>query len=762
MQQKEYRYVGKSLSTDNAYGKVTGAVQYCGDMMAPGMLHIKIKAGEIAHGRVIGADTSGAWEVPGVKAVYTCFNTPDTLYDRGRVASYEAAPFQERLFDSHIRYMGERVAAVAADTVEHAEEACQRIKIEYETYPAAITVEEALKEDAPKIHEEGNVHKTQPAVYGDYQSCSAEYVHRSCSHLGRITHLSMETYAVRACYEKGSGKLTVWTGCQTAFGIRSTLGDFLDMPYSKIRVIKTTMGGSFGCKQETVIEPLAAYAAKDLKADVMVVYTREEQINNAMLKHSLDLEVESKVHKDGTIEGMQIKAVLDAGAYLTVSPSYCSVMGGKLGKVYRIPNLRYEGTVVCTNTAVNGSFRSWGSGEIVLAYENHWNQVAEELHMDPIDFRLKNVHHAYDLEPMHRVTVGNTHFHECLIQGREAFRWDERKKRCAEKNQNGRYRYGIGMALSSHTSSKYPYSSDIGNALARIQDDGSLIVHVGIHDHGCGTIMAMRKIAAEIMEIDLKQVEVTEIDTSVDLYDYGCYASRTIYVLGQAVKKCCEDLLEKARQMAACKLDSRDSLVKYENGEFYKEDEPEQRVSLKDTAKYALRVKGEDLYMTASVRSKENPGVPSAHFTEVKVDTYSGMVEVVDCLSIHDVGRALNPDLCRGQVGSGIQQGMGIALCEEIKIDPKTGRTLITNFKNYEVANAVDVPDYQTLFIEEGDEHGPFGAKSIGEVVVVPVPPALTAAVNNALGTRLTHLPLTPSVILEAIEQQQEGKSHED
>ena len=165
--------------------------------------------------------------------------------------------------------------------------------------------------------------------------------------------------------------------------------------------------------------------------------------------------------------------------------------------------------------------------------------------------------------------------------------------------------------------------------------------------------------------------------------------------------------------------------------------------------------------MAASVRSKENPGVPSAHFTQVKVDTYSGMVEVEDCLSVHDVGKALNPDLCVGQVGSGIQQGMGIALCEEIKIDPKTGRTLITNFKNYEVANAVDVPDYQALFIEEGDEYGPFGAKSIGEVVVVPVPPALVAAVNNALGTRLTHLPLTPSVILEAIERQQEEKSHD-
>ncbi|MGI6095302.1 MAG: xanthine dehydrogenase family protein molybdopterin-binding subunit [Lachnospiraceae bacterium] len=760
MREKALRYVGVSMSNDNAYGKVTGKVQYCGDLSAPGQLHMKIKGSEIAHGKVIQVDDAEAWKVPGVKAVYSCFNTPDTLYDRGRVAAYEGGAFQERLFDAHIRFMGERVAAVVADTVEHAEEACRKIKVEYETYPMAATMEAACKEDAPKIHETGNVQELDVVSCGDYDACEAELVHKSHTSWGRITHLSMETHTTRALYEKGANKLTVWTGCQTVFGIRSTLGDLLGMPYSKVRVIKTTMGGSFGCKQETITEPLAAYAAKDLEADVMLAYTREEQINNSMLKHSVKTEVESKVHPDGTIEGLKVRMMMDAGAYLTVSPSLAQKVGKKLGKVYRIPNIYYDGKVVCTNTAVNGSFRSWGSVEAALIYENHWNQVAEELHMDPVEFRLKNVHEAYELEPMYKVTVGNTHFKECLIRGRDAFRWEERRKACEEKNKKGgRYRYGAGMALASHTSSFYPYGADMANAVARIQDDGSLLVHVGVHDHGCGTVMAMKKIAAEVMEIDLEKVELKEADTDVSMYDYGCYASRTVYMLGQAVKKCCEDLKEQARHMAAIKMQCNYSVLQYEDGVFIKEDEPDKRMSLLETARYALGVMAEDLYAKATVHSRENPGVPAAHFTEVKVDTYSGMVEVVDCLSVHDVGKAVNPDMCIGQVGSGIQQGMGIALCEEIKIDPKTGKTLITNFKNYEVANAVDVPEYEALFIEEGNEFGPYGAKSIGEVVVVPVPPALVAAVNHALGTRLTDLPLTPSVILEALEKKEGEKA---
>lgn len=749
--EKDYQYIGKELSNDMSYGKVTGSVKYCGDMQSIGMLHMKLKPSTIAHGYIKNIDISEAESVEGVKAVYTYLNTPDTKFDRGRVANYENVPYQEKLFNRHIRFMGERVAGVVAISEEIADYACQKIKVEYEELPTAITVENALKVDAVKIHKEGNICVVPEINYGDYDGCFAENYYKSKTHMGRITHLTMETHASRALFEKSTGKLIIWSPCQTAFGIRSTIADFFNMPYSKVRVIKAVMGGSFGCKQETILEPLTAYAAIHLKADVKLVFTREEQIINTMLKHNADITVESKIHNDGIIEGLSVSAVLDSGAYQTITPSYTSTMGGKLGKVYRLSNLHYDGKSVCTNTPINGSFRSWGSCEIALALENHLNLVAEEMKMDPIELRLKNVKNEYEMDIIKKVPIGNAHFKKCLIQGRDAFEWEKRKKECEEKNKNVRYRYGIGMAVSSHTSSFYPYMVDMANAAIRLQEDGSLIVNVGIHDHGCGTVLAMKKIAAEVMEMDIELIELGEVDTEVSLYDYGCYASRTVYCLGNAVKHCCEKLLVKARTVASIALQCNDRHLIYEDGVFYKENNPNLRIDLKDVSKYCITVMGEDVYETYSYNASEGPGVPAAHFTEVEVDTFTGMVRVVDCLSVHDIGKAINPEICRGQVGSGIQQGIGIALCEDIKIHPKTGKTLIDNLKNYEVTNAFDMPDYKTIFIEEEEENGPFGAKSIGEVVVVPVAPAIVAAVNNALGTKLTEAPLTPSVILEAL-----------
>ena len=457
MKEKDFRYVGKSISNDQAVGKVTGRVEYCSDLNSVGMLHLRCKAGTISHGILTRVDTSEAEKLPGVRAIYTMYNTPDKYYDRGRVSNIELAGSanQEKLFDSHIRFYGERVAAVVAETVEIAQKACDLIQVEYEPLPLVLTMEEAMKEDAPQLHPTGNIYPSRDSVYrdgfGDYESAEGELVFRTESHIGRMTHLSMETQSVRAKYERGSGKLTVWSGTQTVYGIRSTVADYLEMPYSKVRVIKAVMGGSFGCKQEMLLEPLVAYAARDLEADVKCVFTREEQIVNTMLKHNLDGYVESKVNKDGEIQGLKVHIDMEAGAHQTITPSYLRTAGGKLAKSYRLKNVEFTGRTFCTTTPVNGSFRSWGSSEAAIVQEPHWNYVADQLGMDPIDFRLKNVMEPYDMERMHNANIGNARFRDVLIQGRERFNWDERKKECKEKNaQKGRYRYGVGVALCSH------------------------------------------------------------------------------------------------------------------------------------------------------------------------------------------------------------------------------------------------------------------------------------------------------------------------
>lgn len=750
---KEYKVIGKELSNDQVYGKVTGRAKYCADTRTAGMLYVKLKHCTISHGRVRSINTEKAEKLPGVRAVYTCFNTPEKVYDRGRVMAWEQVPNQERLLSQEVRFVGERVAAVAAESEEIAERACQLIEVEYDELPFVVDVEEAERPGAPKVHEDGNVYRVSDFDYGDYGAVQGALRHESQSHFSRMTHLCIETQGCRAKYDGSEGVLTIWSACQTVFGVRSTIAEFLDMPYSKVRVIKPLMGGGFGVRQETLLEPLTAYIARDLEADVQLVYSREEQTVNSMMKHSLDVKVESKVSPGGIMQGISMSYRLDAGAYLTVSQGYVATIGEKINKVYRIPNIHFDGRAVCTNTPINGSFRSWGSSEMALGIENHWNMVARELGMDPIEFRLKNIHQPYDEEVAHRVSIGNAHFEECLTRGRDAFRWEERKEECRRKNAaQDRYRYGVGMALTSHTSSFYPYRVDISASAVRLQEDGSLIVNVCVHDHGCGTVMAMKKIASEVTEIPLDRITLNEADSQVNLYDYGCYASRSVYSLGNSVKASCEKLMELARKRAAAALGCNESFLMYGDGWFYQEMDKQSRISLPQVVEYSIRVLGQDLACSATTHAKANPGVPAAHFTQVRVDTYTGFTKVLHCLSVHDIGKAINPDLCRGQVGSGIQQGIGNALCEEIKISPRTGEALITNFKNYEVANAVDMPDYDVIFIEDPEPGAPFGAKSIGEVVLPPVPPAIVAAVNDALGTQLHRLPLTPAVILEALE----------
>ena len=751
---RELHYVGRTLPDEQVYGKVTGEITYTSDLSGKGTLYLKCRPSETAHGMIRSIDTAGALKVPGVRKIYTWENTPDRYYDRGRVSISEkdSVPNQEKLFDRHVRYYGERVAAVAADTPEAAEKACRLIRVEYDPLPAVLSPEDAMKEGAPLLHEGGNLYECRGNSWGDYRRAEGEFTFRSKAGCGRITHLSMETSGVRAKYEKGSGKLTIWEGTQTVFGVRSTVADFLEMPYSRVRVIKMPMGGSFGCKQEMILEVLAAYVAKDLCADVKWILTREEQIVNTMMKHSLTAEVESKFRKDGTIVGMSVDMTLDAGAYFTISPSYIRSISGKLGKIYRIPNIRSRGRCVCTNTPVNGSFRSWGTGELNIALETHMNFAAKQLGMDPVELRLKNVLSPGEKEVLHGVTVSNVRFRDVLEKGRDRFEWERRKEDCAKKNrEGGRYRYGTGVAVASHTSSFYPYQPDVASCSMRLQDDGSLIVHVPVHDHGCGTVLAMKKIAAEVLQIGPEMITLREADTENMPYDYGCYASRSVYSLGNAVKACAEKLLLLLKENASDMLNCVPSRICYEKGYFHAEGKKRKKLSLSDLWVYALNVRGRDLFCSCTVNAGTNPGTAAAHFVQVRVDTFTGHVDVEKYLAVHDVGKAVNPDLCRGQAGSGIQQGMGIALREEIKIDPATGRTLITNFKNYEVANVCDIPDYEVILVEDSEPTGPFGAKGIGEVVVAPAPAAIAAAVNSALDTELDMLPLTPAVILEAL-----------
>jgi len=668
-----YRYVGHDSPIHDAAGKATGRLAYCGDLQSYGMLHLKLLRSRVAHARIISLDVSQAEALPGVVKVLTFANTPQTHYDRGRVKNQEGACNQETLFCERVRFVGDRIAGVVAHTAEIAQAACDLITYEYEELPAAFNPPAVLTGEV-SIHGQQDVLEAKPLSCGDFAGLAAAREFSSTAHIQRVTHVAMEPHAAVAAYRPEERKLTVWTPCQSAFGVRNTLSQIFALPLNHIRVVKTTLGGSFGSRQETILEPLAAAAAIAVGGTVKLVFSREEVIANTMLKHPMDFIVHSKFSAKGRCEGLDFQVIADAGAYQTISLSYLNNLGDKLGKVYDIANVAYHGQSVCTNTPVSGSYRSWSGSEATYALETHFDQVARALAIDPVELRLQNIVAPEGVNRLSGQQLGNVRLRDCLEQGSAAFDWPARRAACAAQAK-GRYRRGVGMALGSHTSGFFPKQSDMSAMILKMQDDGSVILDAGLHDHGCGTITAITQIIAEELQLPLELISVSEADTERVLYDYGCYGSRTIYVAGRSAQLAAQQMKVKLTEAAALFLKVRASQLDCVDGSVVDRHHPERRVRYGEVANFAIDELEHTLTVVMEHPATLNPGPGAAHFVEVEVDTYTGLVRVVRYVAVHDIGQAINPGMCRAQLGGAVQQGVGIALGELIRINPLTGRS---------------------------------------------------------------------------------------
>ena len=743
------KYVGKNIPLHDIRQKVTGSMKYLGDMDLGNMLHIKLVLSSVANGKVIKIDTSLAEKVPGVVKIYSYANTSSTKYSGSAWFKGENTPETETMFSQRVRFVGDRVAAVVAETPEAAKKAAELVKVEYEEYEPVLNVEDYLKDCKGKLHEDEPDYYVKEISCGNIEDAmeKAYKVFYDEVETQKIHHAAIENHICVAVPNPLEG-ITVYSPCQIVYGVQSTVAQILNMPLNRVRVVKVPVGGSFGGKQETVLEPICAYIAMDLNRPVKLEFERRESMLSTRTRNATKGYVKTAVDKIGHIIARDIKVILDAGAYTSGGCKVSIAAGKKSFRLYRIPNQRYKGIVVNTNTPIGGACRGYGSPQIHAITEISMDNVAKSMGIDPVDFRLMHLVQPYDDDPTGAPNLGNSRIIDCVKKGASEFKWYERKK---TSDKGGRYRKGIGMACATHGNGYYGAYHDFTRMNLRMLNDGSLILEAGLHELGCGTIVSIAQIVAEILDVDVSKIHVTEGDTKFSPYDLGSQASRVTYVCGACAKETALKLKELMLENAAKIYRVPKELIEMKGGYIRVKGDEESQRTYGEMAFEIQKLNKTELYVSHEYESKANPGSYAAHFAEVIVDTYTGLVTVNDYLAVHDIGKAINPGFVEGQILGGVQMGIGMALYEEIKFDFK-GKPINDSFSKYHVVNAPDMPEVRVLLIEEGEDYGPYGAKSIGELCTVPVAPAIVNAVNDALGTKLSSLPLTPEKILAAIE----------
>lgn len=750
------KYVGKSFPIHDAAAKAAGRAVYTGDMELKGMLHLALLFSSIPHGYVKTLDCREALNLSGVVDIIHCFNTTEKEYNQYQTQFGQQLIHTQRIFNSHVRYVGDRIAAVIAETEAIAREAVRLIKVEYEELPYALTASETLTGVIDDIHEAGAVFDGGEYKIGEKPDVQELISVKTVVDLSRINHVCMETHACVADYNPYLGELTVYSPNQTVYGIRSILGDIFEIDYNRIRVIKATMGGSFGGKQEWVLEPVAAAAAIKTGRPVRLVYNRNETISSTYSRAPMHFENEFSFTKDGQLMSVDCDMTLDAGAYLGNSLNYARTFAHKMFRGYRYPCCRYHTKAVLTNTIMSGAFRGWTSPEATIMFEHNMNMAARRLSIDPVELRLKNVMNPEDSDPVIQTPIGNFKAKEALIQGRDNFDWVNRKTEVKQFNASGRrYKRGLGMALGAHVNSYYPSKTDYARVDMRLAETGSVSLNITLHDHGCGTVTAFMMIAAEELDIPMERIKLGEGDTLYTPLDVGCFSSRTTFVQGRAVVECAKQFKEKLKHHM-----SRITGVPIEELETDAEtvrcvNDPELCYTWSQIADKSQQILKNELFTSYEYIPESNPGVAGAHFAMVEVDTYTGMTKILDYLAVHDIGQAINREICIAQTQGAVIMGSGAALQEHVII--RNNGKPAGNLKDYHVINSFEAPDVRVELIEDGQTEGPYGAKSIGEVCHTPVTAAVMAAVNDALDSEMSSIPFSPDIITAYLRERMEA-----
>lgn len=754
----------KSTPVMDASLKVTGRLKYTDDMKLPGMLYGKILHSPLPHARILSIDTSEAESIPGVRAVATYKDAPDVRYNAN---GEDASMFQvEKVLDDRVRYVGDKVAAVAADTQKIAEAAVRAIHVEYEKLPAYFDPVSAAAPDAYPIHECGNVMEEVDKRAGDIEAGmrEADEVFEAEYEVPAIPHSPIEPHSCIADYTIDD-HLTIYTASQDVFGQRANLARIFSLPMNAVRVICPAVGGAFGGKIDLLTEPVAALLSKKACRPVKITYTRAEELSSAMTRHAEVIKVRTGVRKDGTITAIDYLVYLNSGAYSAATMSVGWAAGGKFFKMLKCPNMHYHAVPVFTNRQTATAMRGFGSPQLFYVLNSEMNRIGDHMHLDMTDVLLRNLYDPNDVD-LFGECLGNFRAKDCVRAGMKGFHYRERQKDCLAKSaSSGRYAYGVGLAAAPHGSSLFGIMPDTCGVMLKMNEDGSLDLFTGVSDMGNGSNTLQRLIVSQLTGIPERKISVIHTDTGTTLFDVGAYASRGTYVGGGAAKAAGEKMRNAILREAAellrpdgeAKSSRTDERAKSPNmdeaAEFNQIEETKpgcgmyagidlrddgafdsrtgKSVSMREIAAHAHE-KERDIVVSDIFGTKAAPISAGVHFAQVRIDKVSGEVKVTDYFAAHDVGHPLNPMNLEGQLDGGIEMGIGYALSEGAYVD-REGHTTERRFRDIGIPTVLDMPKIERTFLDSEEPTGPFGGKSIGECATVPSGAAVSNAVVHAV-----------------------------
>lgn len=749
----EYRAVGRPTPRVEGVGKVTGRTVYTADMDLPGMLHAKLLRSPHAHARIRHIDTARAAALEGVEAVVTAANLPPLGLDPKRAASirtYCLLAAEEAVF------AGQPVAAVVARDLATAEEAADLIEVEYEELPAVLDPLEAMQEDAPLVRTESrggggaegkaaedrptNIASQMRFTRGDLEQGFAEadlVVERT--YRTPVVHQGyLEPHSTVVDYDAASGEVTVYTATQGQFYVRDEIARILQLPQTKVRVVGLELGGGFGGKT-FLYQGLCAVLAFIVRRPVKLVLTRSEDLTSATPAPQAVFDLKTGMKRDGTITALQARAVYDGGAFPGAMMAIGCIM---LGGYYRCPNLEIQGFEVLTNKVSVGAYRAPAVPSATFAIDSQMDIMARELGLDPLEVRLRNAVQEGDLLPGDR-PYPRIGLRQCLEQVRDSALWRQRDQ--MEREVGPRCR-GVGVAAGGWLGGLQPAAASVS-----LNGDGTINVLVGANDI-TGTNTSFAQITAEELAVPVSHVHVTTGDTSTAPFAGMTGGSKTLFTLGLAVKAAAEQAQRQILDTAAQRLEVSVEDLECADGVVRARSDPEKSITFGRLASITTGFGAAFppvLGRGAIAARKQAPGF-SVQAAEVEVDSETGQVRVLRYVTAQDVGFAVNPLSVEGQMEGATVQGIGMGLCEEMVYDDQ-GRLLNPGLLDYRMPTAADVPNIESLIVEVPSEDGPYGARGVGEPPVTPGSAAIANAVHDAIGVRITEIPITPERILRAM-----------